>query len=93
MINPQAYSHKDFLQNPGKYVLFRTARIAESIPSSPELSIGQYVSIEYFTTRHNKNSKFGDVDMPIYLVSPHERKETKSDAVMLYACALEEFVL
>ena len=91
MINSQAYDHRDFLDNPGKYVLFRTARIAEAISSSPELAVGQIVKIQYFTTRLNKVQ--GDVDMPIYQVWPDANEGLKAAPFMLYACALEGFTL
>jgi hypothetical protein len=91
MINPQPYSHEDFVQNPGKYALFRTARIAEAISSSPELAVGQIVSIRYFATQLNKVR--GDVDMPIYQVWPDANEGLKAAPVMLYACAMEGFTL
>lgn len=91
MIKPQTYSHEDFVQNPGKYALFRTARIAEAISSSPELAVGQIVRIKYFTSRLNKVR--GDVEMPIYQVWPDNNEDLKVSPVMLYACALEGFTL
>lgn len=44
MIYPQPYSHEDFTQSPGKYVQFRSARIAEPISSVPDLAVGDRVS-------------------------------------------------
>lgn len=91
MSNPQAYSHVDFTQNPGKYVLFRTARIAEAFSSSPDLAVGQVVNIRYFATQMNKVR--GDVEMPIYQVWTDDNEDLKALPMMLYACALEGFVL
>lgn len=91
MINPQAYDHNDFVQNPGKYVLFRTARIAEAISSIPDLAVGRIVNIRYFTTQ--RNIPRGNVEMPIYHVWTDDNEDLKNSPAMLYACALEGFVL
>lgn len=85
------YSQADFEQNPGKYELYRTACIAESIASLPELPAGTIVSIRYHTTRLNQAR--GKVEMPIYLVWPADNEELKSQPAMLYACALKDFCL
>lgn len=91
MIKPQPYTQKDFERNPGKYILFRTARIAKVIPSSPELVVGQIVSIRYFATQLNKAR--GHVEMPVYEVWPDDNKDLNGYPVMLYASALEGFAL
>lgn len=91
MINPQPYSHDDFVQNPGKYVLFRTARIAEAISSIPELTVGRIVNIRYFATQLNKVR--GNVEMPIYQVWVDDNEGLKASPAMVYACALGGFVL
>ena len=80
MIDPQAYSHEDFVQNPGKYVLFRTARIAEAI-----------VNIRYFATQLNKVR--GNVNMPVYQVWVDNHEDLKVSPTMVYACALGGFLL
>jgi len=85
------YSQTDFEQNPGKYELFRTARIAEAVYSIPELAPGTIVSIRYHITRLNQAR--GKVEMPIYLVWPADNEELKSQPAMLYACALKDFCL
>lgn len=91
MINPQSYSHDDFVQNPGKYVLFRTARIAEAISSIPELTVGRIVNIRYFATQLNKVR--GNVEMPIYQVWTDDNEDLRESPAMVYACALGGFVL
>ena len=48
------YSQSDFDQNPGKYRLFKTARIAVNIPNS-DLHIGQDVAIRYLDARIDKS--------------------------------------
>jgi hypothetical protein len=91
MIDPQAYSHEDFVQNPGKYVLFRTARIAEAFSSIPDLSVGRIVNIRYFATQLNKER--GNVNMPVYQVWVDNHEDLKVSPTMVYACALEGFLL
>jgi hypothetical protein len=90
VIDPQPYSHDDFTQNPGKYVLFRTARIAETVSSTPSLTAGTLVSIQYYATQRNKVR--GDVDMPVYLTWTDDA-DLKANPSMLYACALKGFCL
>lgn len=87
----QPYDHEDFVQNPGKYQLFRTARIAEAISSLPELAVGRIVNIRYFATQLNKVR--GNVGMPIYQVWVDDNEDLKAMPALLYACALEGFVL
>ncbi len=89
--NPQPYSHADFVQNPGKYALFTTARIAEAIRSIPELTVGRFVRVRYFATRLNKAR--GNVEMPVYQVWIDSDEDMKESPAMVYACALEGFVL
>ena len=48
VILPQPYSHEDFVRNPGKYLLFRSARIAVPLPWIPHLSVGDFVNVRYF---------------------------------------------
>ena len=85
------YSQEDFEQNPGKYELFRTARIAEALYSMPELLPGTLVCIHYHTTRLNQAR--GKVEMPIYMVWTPDDEDLKSHPAMLYACALKDFCL
>lgn len=91
MINPQQYSHDDFVQNPGKYAMFQTARIAEAIRSIPELTVGCFVRVRYFATQLNKAR--GNVEMPIYQVWIDSNEDLKASPAMVYACALEGFGL
>ena len=90
-VNTSAYSHEDFQQNPGKYSLFRTARIAQEIPSSPEFAVGQVVNIRYFTTQINKVRN--NVEMPVYEVWVGAADCLKTSPSMLYASALKDFCL
>lgn len=85
------YSQADFEQNPAKYALFRTARIAEAIYSIPDLQPGTLVSIRYHATRLNQAR--GKVEMPIYLVWTADNEDLKAQPAMLYACALKDFCL
>ena len=48
------YSQSDFEQNPGKYRLFKTARVAVNIPGS-SLTIGQDVAIRYLDARIDRS--------------------------------------
>lgn len=61
------YSQSDFDQNPGKYRLFKTARIAVNIPNS-DLHIGQYVAIQYLDARIDQ-SQPRDPLTPIFEVT------------------------
>jgi len=87
----QPYNHDDFVQNPGKYTLFRSARIAETIRSIPELTVGRFVHVRYFATQLNKAR--GNVEMPVYQVWLDSNEDLKQSPAMVYACALEGFVL
>lgn len=85
------YDQSDYEKHPGKYRLFKTARIAENIKSLPGLKIGQLVAIRYFDTRINAGC--GGVPMPIYEVhlSGDEARAEYPD--YLFACALKDFRL
>ena len=91
MILPQPYSHEDFVRNPGKYLLFRSARIAEPLPWIPHLSVGDFVNVRYFTTAFNKGC--GDVNMPLYKVWKTPKDGDKVQEECLFACALSDFLL
>ncbi len=79
---------EDFNKNPLKYELFKTARIAVDIPSSPCLKIGDFVSVKYLHSV--KNKAFNEQSMPVYkVVSP----DFPDESSVLYACALKDFVL
>ena len=95
---PQPYSHDDFVRNPGKYLLFRSARIAEPIPSAPHLSVGDFVNVFYYSTCINKGggeSSPCNVDMPVYKVwrTPKDGEKVREEPVFLFACVLDEFLL
>ena len=90
MINGQPYDPEDFRQNPGKYVLFRTARIAAPIDSLPELAVGTAVAIRYFDTRLSAGR--GSAEMPIYQIWSDGNLKKPATA-MLYAHTLEGFCL
>lgn len=90
LINTQQYDHNDFVQNPNKYMLYRTARIAKKLPCPSRLKVGQVVNIRYYCTA--KNHVRGSVDMPIYEVWDNS-EEMKNTPDMLYACALKDFAL
>lgn len=87
----QPYSQQDFEQNPGKYTLFRTARIAEPISSLPELAVGQLVYIRHFADQKNLGRE--GATMPIYSVWTEHSEALKQSPAMLYACALHDFCL
>ena len=89
MNTPTPYNHEDFTRNPGKYQLFRTAVIAEPITSLPEIAVGQVVKIQYVATQINAGRD--NIAMPVYQVWPDS--DPKTSSVMLYACAMGNFVL
>ena len=85
------YNHDDFTQNTGKYTLFRTARIAESIASRPELPVGTPVRIQYCCIRNN--AAFGNIGMPVYKVWTDADEGLKESPALLFARVLGDFVL
>lgn len=91
-IKLQPYSHEDFVQNPGKYTLFRSARIAEPLHNiHPEFTVGRLVHVRYYATVLNKAR--GNVEMPVYQVWIDSNEDMKESPAMVYACALEGFAL
>ena len=81
--------YTDFVQNPGKYELFQSARIAKHIFSNngdADLSVGQHVSIKFLAVCRNHLLRR---DEPVY--------EVKVGAGefwgYVYANALTNFVL
>lgn len=88
------YDQADFERDPGRYYLYKTARIAVPIKSIPELKVGQFVAVRYFDTR--KTMGVGGVEMPIYEVcatSFQDGNDGNGDHHYLYACTLKDFCL
>lgn len=85
------YNPDDYQRNPGKYALFRTARIAKPISSSLHLALGSVVRIRFHHVI--PNCIRGTQEMPVYYVWPANAKDTADNASLLYACALGDFVL
>jgi hypothetical protein len=83
------FDPQDYERNRAKYRLYRTAVIAESIHSLPELTPGQCVAIEWHRDALNKAR--GAI-MPIYKV--RSTADTSEDfPPMVFACALADFSL
>lgn len=80
------YSQADFEANPGKYQLFRTARVMEPIESVTSVRVGETVAIEYFDARRNQFRE--KAIMPIYAVT-----DRHGETHYLYACVLGDFCL
>lgn len=85
-----AYDASDFARNPGKYELFKTARIATAIPSAPQFKVGQVVSIKFFTIVPNVAVKSKPMT-PVYQVSTDHHNE--ADFSHLFAQTLRDFTL
>jgi hypothetical protein len=77
------YDQTDFERNPGKYRLFKTARIAEAPLAEDGYHIGRIVSIEY-TDAWTNAAVAGHPDMPVYAVD---------GKFYLFARALADFAL
>ena len=84
------YSAKDYFENPGKYKLFRSARIARHVfteNGAADLAAGEFVSIKYRCEALNK--MYGRYE-PIYTITRTERGPENRD---VYAHTLTNFVL
>jgi len=90
MIN-QPYCHADYLANPKKYRLFKTARLAVRVPTLTVYSVGEILRIKFLFTAKNKMQ--GNVEVPVYWVEPQRQTGANNQPVMLYANALGDFVL
>ena len=83
----------DYGADPGKWRLFRTARIARAITSCPEFSVGQIVSIRFFGLRDNVHVNYRVVGMPVYEARAQGKEDSESFPTLLFACALTDFCL
>lgn len=86
-MSTKPYDQSDFGKNPGKYRLFKTAKVVEEVPSAPELKIGEIYNISYYGTA--VNTARAGAKMPIYKVWVNDKEES----VLVYACVLGDFVL
>lgn len=86
-MSTKPYDQADFGKNPGKYRLFKTARVVEEVKSAPNLKVGEIYNISYYCTAINKAR--GDVEMPIYKVWVNDKEES----TLVYACVLGDFVM
>lgn len=85
MTNCDRYDHQDFISNPGKYKIFKTARVAGNIfthNGEQDLAAGTFVAIKYLCTARNQMYRRNE---PVYSIIGHDRD--------LYANALSNFVL
>jgi hypothetical protein len=74
--------YSDYVANPGKYKLYKTARLAVDLPGT-DYKKGQYVSVRHFDDRPNAVF-IGSPVYPVYAVN---------EDVYLFGNALENFVL
>lgn len=82
------YNPKDYFENPGKYKLFRSARIARHVftaNGAADLAAGEYVSIKYRCEAFN--SMYGRYE-PVYTIV-----NTEHGARDVYANTLTNFIL
>lgn len=82
------YNHNDFVVNPGKYELFRTARIASHVFTEngyADMREGDFVGVRYLLTAYNALRRRNE---PVYAVK-------HGDAIRgsFYASTLADFVL
>jgi len=87
-----AYDKNDYFQNPGKYKLFQSARIARHIfteNGEHDLKAGEFVSIKYRCEALNK--MYGRYE-PVYTIVNTEHG-VPSEARDVYANNLASFVL
>lgn len=81
------YDHQDYINNPEKYKLYKSARIAH--PDNTELAMNLIVTIRYFASVWNNH--YND-NIPVYEVWA-VINGVKTTPQKLYACALADFVL
>ena len=74
--------YQDYLTNPIKYRLFKTARLAVDLPCT-SLKSGDYVSLRFVDDRPNK----------VYLGNPVEPYYAINEDVYLFGHQLENFTL
>jgi len=87
-----AYDKNDYFQNPGKYKLFRSARIARHVfteNGTHDLKAGEFVAIKYRCEALNK--MYGRYE-PVYTIVNTEHG-VPSEARDIYANNLASFVL
>jgi hypothetical protein len=87
-----AYDKNDYFENPGKYKLFRSARIARHIfteNGDNDLKAGEFVSIKYRCEALNR--MYGRYE-PVYTIVNTEHG-VPSEARDVYANNLASFVL
>jgi len=87
-----AYDKNDYFENPGKYKLFRSARIARHIfteNGANDLAAGEFVSIKYRCEALNR--MYGRYE-PVYTIVNTEHG-VPSEARDIYANNLASFVL
>lgn len=86
-MSTKPYDQADFDKNPGKYRLFKTAKIVEEVLSAPELKVGEIYNISYYGTA--VNTARAGVEMPIYKVWANDAEES----TLVYGCVLGDFVM
>lgn len=82
------FDHTDFVQNPKKYELFKTAEIAKNVFTNNgenDLPEGEIVGIQYFTTARNQIYRRME---PVYSVTVNGKFWGQ-----VYANTLRNFVL
>lgn len=85
------YCQQEYERDPGKFELYRTARIASPIDSLLNVRVGHLVRIRFFAKRENK--PLAQTVMPIYEVWADDDPQKQAWPVMLYGCALADFCL
>ena len=86
------YSQKDYSENPKKYQLFKSARIARQIITEngeDDLNAGEFVSIKYRCEAFNR--MYGRYE-PVYTITNTERG-IPTESRDVYANNLTNFVL
>lgn len=82
------YDYNDFVVNPGKYELFRTARIASHVFTEngyADMQAGDFVGVRYLLTAYNPSRRRNE---PVYAV-----KHGGTIRGSFYASTLADFVL
>ena len=83
------YQHQDFIDNPGKYRLFKTARVAQNVfthNGQNDLSAGTFVSLEFFGALRNQLRRR---DEPVFSIKTQDGQFWGH----LYASGLTDFCL
>lgn len=84
----QPFDQNDFDRNPGKYALFKTARIAKQLQPSSPFKVGEIVRLKHLANLNNLGTH-----MPLYAVWAQGQELLNENSHQLFGVALGDFCL